>query len=834
MSSDEATVQFKASIDELLKGIAEAASALNAGFASVNETVKQTSASIEQQLGQAAASTSQQIQELGNQTRNTGEAVDSIAGKVNVAFAFAVVEKAKEYVMALVTAVREVGAAASDVLDTAYAFGITSKELQGFTALAAQTGTDTAALNRVMLLLQTKLLEAAQGSREAQEELATFGITSRDFNDAAFTSADALVKVAQSSTNAAEKIQLFGRNNVSVLGVLGPLEDGIGAVGNAADEAGAATRDQLEALSAFANLCNQIGNEFNNLQTRLLSATVPALTKFYEILQDVIGRAGPIRDVLAVAFKILGVTVAAVLSAVAGALQVVRGVIDAFLRLVKLVLQALSDMLAVVEQVLVGNFSEAWEKAKEGADRFKDNFTELKDGVVSDAKAAGSAISDMWKALVSPDVAGTAEEKKDGEARPNRGQARQRKQETDSVAEELKLQYDLAAQGSEKRIALANQIVERMARVYGTDSDQFRSALRQQAEAVRQFNEEQLKLAEARVQTKRDGALQELEVERARLDQEIALGNLSIEQQFQRQQELADRKLAIERAYYDQIKVLRAEDAVAQEQAQAALNEAQSERQRAGIEGMTEKLGQLRQAWETNLAPISSAFSGAIQGMIQGTETLSNAVRKMALNILLSFADLAVKKTIKWIAGEIAMTQATAVNSTARAALEDAGAKKGIISGAFAALKKIAQFAATAAAGAFQAIVGIPYVGPFLAPAAAVAAGAAVLALGRSIASAAGGWVVPSDQLAMVHKDEMILPARISSGLQSMINGNGEGGGSGGMTFSPTVMAMDGDSVRKFFQKNGRELARVMWEQAQAFNPRTAPNGGGTMMGSMP
>ena len=56
------------------------------------------------------------------------------------------------------------------------------------------------------------------------------------------------------------------------------------------------------------------------------------------------------------------------------------------------------------------------------------------------------------------------------------------------------------------------------------------------------------------------------------------------------------------------------------------------------------------------------------------------------------------------------------------------------------------------------------FLAPIMGPAAAgpAAAGeAAVMAAAGGIASAAGGWVVPSDQIAMVHQNEMILPAHI-------------------------------------------------------------------------
>lgn len=822
MSSDQATVQFKASIDELLKGIAEATGALQQGFASVTDTVKETSAALEQQLGAAAQQTSQQIQELSNQTRNSGDQLDNIAGKVDAAFAFAAVEKAIEFVKALVAEVQALGATASDILDTAFAFGVTSKELQGLNALAVQTGTDFDGVNRVLLKLQNTLLEAAQGNRDAADELAAFGITAKNFNDETFTSIDALVKVAQSSTNAAEKIQLFGRQNVTVLGIMEPLKRGIKGVGEAAEETGGATRDQLEALASFNTFMNEISLEAENLKLRLLSGTVPALKALFTILRDLVELKGPLKDILGGAIMLLGKAIQGLGTIVVGVAFIIKTGFENVGIILKGAAEAVIGFAKVWYKFNTLDFKGAWEEGKKTVLGVKETYSDLWENIKSGSNDALLNAQRFFEGFGGKDGITAPAALDDSEDRPDRGKVKSKRQDKDSYGEEIKLQYDLAQAGSEQRIKLANTLVERMARIYGQDSEQFRAALRLQFEAVKQYNEEQRKLAEGRAQATRDGALQELEIEKAKMDQQIALGNLTIEEQYALSQQLADRKLAIERAYYEQLKALRAEDQVAQEQAQAQLNEAQQQRQQQGIEAMTQKIQGMRQAWEQALSPISSAFSGAIQGMIQGTETLGNAVRKMALNILLSFTDLAIKKTIKWIAGEIAMTQATAGNAAARAALEDAGAKKGILSGAFAALKKIAQFAATAAAGAFQAIVGIPYVGPFLAPAAAVAAGAAVLALGRSIASAAGGWVVPSDQLAMVHKDEMILPARLSAGIQNLIADKSEGSGQSN-SFAFTVNAMDSGDVGRWFKKNARSIVEAMSEEAGRFNPRMAP-----------
>ena len=81
------------------------------------------------------------------------------------------------------------------------------------------------------------------------------------------------------------------------------------------------------------------------------------------------------------------------------------------------------------------------------------------------------------------------------------------------------------------------------------------------------------------------------------------------------------------------------------------------------------------------------------------------------------------------------------------------------------------------------------------------------MAAASGIASAAGGWVVPSDQLAMVHQNEMILPANISQGLQGMISSNG---GVGASPVIINVSAIDSQDVKRFFQSNGSLLVSAL------------------------
>ena len=85
---------------------------------------------------------------------------------------------------------------------------------------------------------------------------------------------------------------------------------------------------------------------------------------------------------------------------------------------------------------------------------------------------------------------------------------------------------------------------------------------------------------------------------------------------------------------------------------------------------------------------------------------------------------------------------------------------------------KLLNAAVSAAAGAYQAIVGIPYVGPILAPIAAAVAFAGVMAFGGLVGSAKGGEMeVGSDNAPyFLHKRESVLPAGVADNFRKVVN----------------------------------------------------------------
>src|SRR5438477_2216144 len=206
-----------------------------------------------------------------------------------------------------------------------------------------------------------------------------------------------------------------------------------------------------------------------------------------------------------------------------------------------------------------------------------------------------------------------------------------------------------------------------------------------------------------------------------------------------------------------------------------------------------------QRTWQSLMQPIQRAFDTSITGMILGTTTLQKAVANIAQSIIAEFVNLGVKMVTNWIASELAMTTATEAGAAARTAADGEGMAAGLAIKAANAIKSIATDSAQAFSGIFA------FLAPLMGPAAA--GEATVMAAASGIASAAGGWMVPSDQLAMVHQNEMILPANISQGLQNMISANG-GAGAGAVVVN--VSTIDSQDVKRFFQSNGSLLVNAV------------------------
>jgi hypothetical protein len=228
-----------------------------------------------------------------------------------------------------------------------------------------------------------------------------------------------------------------------------------------------------------------------------------------------------------------------------------------------------------------------------------------------------------------------------------------------------------------------------------------------------------------------------------------------------------------------------------------------------------EELRRVQQEWQKMLTPITHAFGSSIQGMIQGTQTFRQAMAHVGQAVLGDFISLCERLSTQWLAQELAKLGATEAGAAARTATEQSASLEGLALHAATSIKTILNDAYKAAASTYASVSEIPYVGWILAPPAAAAAFAAVAAFGGSITSAAGGYVVPQDMLAMVHQREVILPAHIAD---RFINASNPGGNAGPAVHF-NVTALDANGVARFFKQNGNAIADSLKGVQRNFKP---------------
>lgn len=255
---------------------------------------------------------------------------------------------------------------------------------------------------------------------------------------------------------------------------------------------------------------------------------------------------------------------------------------------------------------------------------------------------------------------------------------------------------------------------------------------------------------------------------------------------------------------------------------------------------------QTLQQWASITNTFTSGMSSTFQGLWTHSQSLQEGLLNLADQMVYKVVDMAIQSAAQqmmvWMgmktakqamdAGELVQEQAhqaakTAVvaggeasrtgivataeatkqgvtTATTTAALAAEGIKTtAAVTGAAtqtgaaaaAGTTEIGTNAAVAAAGAYKSTVVIPFIGPIAAPAAAALALAAVLGFASLISAKGGMDEVPGDQLAMVHKKEMILPAWIAEPMRQQLKA-----GSSGSMFGAASMA--GASARSEVNNN--------------------------------
>jgi hypothetical protein len=214
--------------------------------------------------------------------------------------------------------------------------------------------------------------------------------------------------------------------------------------------------------------------------------------------------------------------------------------------------------------------------------------------------------------------------------------------------------------------------------------------------------------------------------------------------------------------------------------------------------------------WQDAANSLENSFNSELRGLLGGTTRFGDAMKKVLGDVVIQGIEWFEKLAVNFVLQQGIMNQAKTAGSALQIAADQAAAAGGLSALLSQAFKAVAVDAAQTFGGVAA------FLSPVMGPAAlgpAAAAQAAVL----SVASMdIGAWRIPDNQLAMVHRNELVMPAAEAGAFRSMLSGaaDGAGGGRNPVSIAPTthfhVNAIDGASVEQWFRSNGREMMRAV------------------------
>lgn len=370
-----------------------------------------------------------------------------------------------------------------------------------------------------------------------------------------------------------------------------------------------------------------------------------------------------------------------------------------------------------------------------------------------------------------------------------------RKLSFEADMETMKVRIDEEKKNATARIDMAGRVYQANVQRYGAESKEAIAALAAMQRAANEYFTEIHKLQGLAIEREKSYQLSRVELERANLETLSALGQITNAQKLEALRNLKE----IE--YQTELKAIQDQSAMYEEgtvEYEQYLNKLQALKEKHEVE-MRRIDGQIQvesfRTWRQIGDSISGAFSTAVQGVIMGTQSITQAMRNMAQSILLSLIDMGVK----WLVQQ-------AVNE-----MIGEGITKGAAQG------KIMANAAVAASGAAASVAAIPYWGWAAAPGVAAETFAATEAWASVAASAAGGYDVPAgvNPVTQLHEKEMVLPAKFADPLRDMLEGGG-GQTDGGFAPVINIKAIDARSVQESLRAGGA-LRKELFGLARRF-----------------
>lgn len=859
--ADPVEVKFGAETGDLDKGTDKAVQDM--------EKFGQSIIDVHAKLDQLAQSTTSDMAKVGQAIASPQRAMDQTSAKAmgmaDVLKTAAAGLAAAFSVRAMIGWAQSTAAATEKLSNLSQQIGISVGDLSALEVVSKNAGLGADGFTTAIQAMDRNLASAKEGSEEQSAAFKALGIdvnTAKGNMDLMLQIAAKFSHMPDGPEKTALAMKLLGRSGAELIPIFNKGEDAIVTAMTEAEKSGAAMSETMVAVGlkvddAFDSVDNSVTTLSNNMFEQLGPAIADIASGFSNWLNDMKGGGHEVTvfNDLVVA---LNVTLKA-LGVIGGAIGVI--ITDVVVAATIVAITAISLLRATVislAKALTGDFSGAlstWtsetdnavkavESQIDHARKIQQDYGQflktLKDdkptatgvsgapGAQPDAK--GQAVLDA----IAAHQAEVAKKAADAELRQQQAAAQAKIREAQRVAREIAAsqiegiqnEQDALQDDFAKWMDLEEKKLEILKKTYGEDSRQFKQAIgeKEAAERAHQKELDQIRVsgaqadravAQIRVNSQRDAARAGLDIERERIANMAALGQIDANQAIAMTQAVNDKEYELDRQLEEKIYALKLaglRDQLSvsglslQDKAKinAEIEQAEAEHQARMLALTTGHTGQVAQAnnaaaqaaqqsWLSITQPVAGALGGMFQSLYNGTANFRDSLLQAMDQILIGFVNMGLQMAAQWAANELAKTAATAAGVAARTGAEEAGAATTTSISAATALAQIANYAWTAAAGAFAAMAGIPVIGPVLAVSASAAALGAVLAFAGSIFSAEGGWgkVPKGGAITKLHEDEMVLPSTYASPLRDMLAGWGPKSSPGSLGSSTATAAQE-------------------------------------------
>ena len=715
--------------------------------------------------------------------------------------------------------VAETTEAAEKIEQMSAKLGVSKSEIQSLASVAKLAGADFDSMALQLEKLQLNLAKTSSATSPAAAALKALGIDLAEFRSSSIpaqldTMAEAFSRFADGPTKTAAAMALLGKSGADMIPFLDKGKEGLDELNSVAQRTGVImSGETVEAFARTREDLNELSLAWTGFSQRLFDVVNPAIDAAIKELSSLLEHADPslIRAKISELSQILVTIGAEIAKFAVSAREAWDKLIADIAGSVAPVMNAANAIDGALQKVLSFGKTSA-EFKYEMQTGYANLFNKL--GVISDDTAAkwkGTAASTYDAAKAGADAFGdldTAGYSSLFTIQEIDDHAKATKETLNKLFEAPKTGGELAegAKAAAEEVAKAAKPQVPMMDIGNAGAKGARDALQAQLATL---NEE--------VKAYEDAARQEQKA----LDDKLTHHQISVGEWLdQSRQSLAKELEEVQATYAKELSIagLKANDIAKIKAAEADAirkinNQLIDDERKAADETM--------KSWESAAQTIQGAFNSQLRGLLEGTTTWKQAMGKIFEDLTIKIIEEVERQVVHWVIGEATKTTATVTGNEARTAADAAGASVGLGMQAASILKSIFGSGAETFAGVFG------FLSPIMGPAAAgpaAASQAAVLATAGAVASAdIGMWQVPGDQLAMIHHNELVMPAGQAAAFRQMLTSNAGGGASGGGSgagggITLNVQAMDAASFTNFLNKNGAVLAKAL-NNATRMNP---------------